>query len=49
VDGVILVIDSQKEVYDRNLASWNELISYFRGSTEDEKVLLNIKLSVFLE
>ncbi|KKN39104.1 hypothetical protein LCGC14_0746660 [marine sediment metagenome] len=34
VDGVILVLDSQREVYDRNLASWNELISYFRESIE---------------
>lgn len=34
VDGVILVLDSHKEVYERNLASWNELISYFRESVE---------------
>lgn len=34
VDGVILVLDSQREVYDRNLASWNELISYFRENIE---------------
>jgi hypothetical protein len=29
VDGVIFVLDSQKEVYERNLISWKELISYF--------------------
>ena len=34
VDGVILVLDSHREVYERNLASWNELISYFRESIE---------------
>lgn len=34
VDGVILVLDSHRKVYERNLASWNELISYFRESVE---------------
>ena len=40
VDGVILVLDSQREVYDRNLASWNELISYFRESIEDIPIII---------
>jgi len=40
VDGVILVLDSHKEVYDRNLASWNELISYFRDSIEDIPIII---------
>ncbi len=35
VDGIIFVIDSQKKVYERNLVSWNELISYFRDSLEN--------------
>ncbi len=35
VDGIIFVIDSQKKVYERNLISWNELISYFGDSLED--------------
>jgi small GTP-binding protein len=34
VDGVIFVIDSQKEVYDRNIISWQELISYFKESLD---------------
>ncbi len=34
VDGIIFVLDSQKEVYDRNLASWKELLSYFSESIE---------------
>ena len=35
VDGIIFVLDSQKEVYERNLMSWNELISYFDECIED--------------
>ena len=34
VDGVIFVIDSNEEVYDRNLISWSELISYFEESID---------------
>ncbi|MFW9771936.1 MAG: ATP/GTP-binding protein [Candidatus Heimdallarchaeota archaeon] len=29
VDGIIFVADSQRDVYDRNLISWNELATYF--------------------
>jgi GTPase SAR1 family protein len=32
VDGIIFVADSQEEVYERNLISWKELISYFGKS-----------------
>ncbi|MFX1569015.1 MAG: ATP/GTP-binding protein [Promethearchaeota archaeon] len=35
VDGVIFVIDSQQDAYERNLISWNEIISYFGESIED--------------
>jgi len=35
VDGVIFVVDSQKEVIERNLLSWKELISYFRECIDD--------------
>lgn len=34
VDGVIFVIDSHEDVYDRNLISWNELIAYFKESID---------------
>ncbi|MHA2197604.1 MAG: GTP-binding protein [Promethearchaeota archaeon] len=40
VDGVIFVLDSQEKDYERNLISWNELISYFSGSMEDTPVIL---------
>lgn len=40
VDGVIFVIDSHQDVYDRNLISWNELISYFRESIEDLPIII---------
>lgn len=39
VDGIIFVIDSQQDVYDRNLISWNELISYFNESIEDLPII----------
>ncbi|KKN07749.1 hypothetical protein LCGC14_1063740 [marine sediment metagenome] len=39
VDGIIFVIDSQHDVYDRNLISWNELISYFNESIEDLPII----------
>ena len=29
IDGLIFVADSQKSVYERNIASWNELNSYY--------------------
>ncbi len=40
VDGVIFVLDSQKEVYDRNLLSWSELISYFSECFEDIPIII---------
>lgn len=39
-DGIIFVIDSHKEVYDRNLISWKELFSYFIDSIEDIPILI---------
>ncbi|MHA1468894.1 MAG: GTP-binding protein, partial [Promethearchaeota archaeon] len=29
IDGLIFVADSQKSVYERNIASWNELNTYY--------------------
>jgi small GTP-binding protein len=40
VDGIIFVIDSQKEVYERNLISWKELFSYFTESIEDIPIII---------
>lgn len=40
VDGIIFVIDSQKEVYERNLISWKELFSYFTETIEDIPILI---------
>lgn len=40
VDGVIFVIDSQEEVYERNLISWNELISYFNETIDDLPIII---------
>ncbi len=40
VDGVIFVIDSDEEVYDRNLISWNELISYFQESIDNLPIMI---------
>lgn len=40
VDGVIFVIDSQQDVYDRNLISWNELNSYFKDSMKELPIIL---------
>jgi small GTP-binding protein len=40
VDGVIFVIDSQEEVYDRNLVSWQELMSYFNDSIDDLPIII---------
>jgi len=40
VDGVIFVIDSQEDVYDRNLISWNELIGYFKESIDNLPIII---------
>ena len=40
VDGIIFVLDSHKEVYHRNLASWKELYKYFQESIEDIPIIL---------
>ncbi|MFX1500028.1 MAG: ATP/GTP-binding protein [Promethearchaeota archaeon] len=40
VDGVIFVIDSDEEVYERNLISWNELISYFKESINSLPIII---------
>jgi GTPase SAR1 family protein len=40
VDGVIFVIDSQEEIYERNLVSWNELISYIKGAIDDLPIII---------
>lgn len=40
VDGIIFVADSQQEVYERNLASWQELISYFRESLKEIPIII---------
>jgi signal recognition particle receptor subunit beta len=40
VDGIIFVLDSQKEVYERNLISWRELVSYFGEALKYLPVLL---------
>lgn len=40
VDGIIFVLDSQREVYERNLISWRELISYFGDSLDDLPILV---------
>jgi len=40
VDGIIFVLDSQMEVYDRNLMSWKELISYFGETIKDVPIVI---------
>ena len=40
VDGIIFVLDSQKGVYERNLTSWKELLSYFNQSFEDVPIII---------
>ncbi len=40
VDGIIFVIDSQKEVYERNLASWKERLSYFRETLKNIPIII---------
>jgi hypothetical protein len=34
------VLDSQEEVYERNLISWNELISYFKDCIDDIPLII---------
>jgi len=40
VDGVIFVIDSHQDVYERNLISWNELLSYFNKALDDLPIII---------
>lgn len=40
VDGIIFVLDSQKKVFDRNLISWKELVSYFEDSLERLPIII---------
>ena len=40
VDGIIFVLDSQKEVYERNITSWKELHSYFSECFEDVPIII---------
>lgn len=40
VDGVIFVIDSHIDVFDRNLVSWQELITYFKDDIDDLPILI---------
>lgn len=40
VDGVIFVLDSHKDVYERNLISWNELIAYFKESIDNLPIII---------
>ncbi|MHA2280696.1 MAG: GTP-binding protein [Promethearchaeota archaeon] len=39
-DGIIFVLDSQKEVYERNITSWKELLSYFSECIEDIPIII---------
>ncbi|MHA2036004.1 MAG: ADP-ribosylation factor-like protein [Promethearchaeota archaeon] len=40
VDGLIFVLDSQKEAYERNLISWKELLSYFSECIEEIPIII---------
>ncbi|MFW9902089.1 MAG: ATP/GTP-binding protein [Candidatus Thorarchaeota archaeon] len=40
VDGVIFVIDSQEDVYERNVISWQELISYFNETISKLPIII---------
>ncbi|MFX0081080.1 MAG: ATP/GTP-binding protein [Candidatus Hodarchaeota archaeon] len=40
VDGIIFVLDSQRDVYERNMISWRELISYFGDSLDELPILV---------
>jgi small GTP-binding protein len=40
VDGIIMVLDSQEVVYERNLASWQELISYFHETIKELPIII---------
>ncbi|MHA2390821.1 MAG: GTP-binding protein [Promethearchaeota archaeon] len=40
VDGIIFVIDSEREAFDRNLISWKELLSYFNNWIEEVPLII---------
>jgi signal recognition particle receptor subunit beta len=40
VDGIIFVIDSEREAFDRNLISWKELLSYFNEWIEEIPLII---------
>jgi signal recognition particle receptor subunit beta len=40
VDGIIFLLDSHKDVFERNLLSWKELLSYFNKSIEEIPILI---------
>ncbi|MFX0021019.1 MAG: ATP/GTP-binding protein [Candidatus Hermodarchaeota archaeon] len=40
VDGVIFVLDSNIDVFERDLASWQELISYFNNNIDDLPIII---------
>ena len=40
VDGLIFVIDHQKEFYEQNLISWQKLISIFKDSVESLPIII---------
>lgn len=40
VDGIIFVVDSQQDVYERNLISWSELNSYFKDSLRELPIII---------
>ena len=42
VDGIILVIDSQKIAWERNLISWNELKTYFNDKIENLPLVIAV-------
>ena len=39
-DGIIFVLDSQKEVYERNMTSWKELLSYYSEYVEEIPIII---------
>jgi len=49
VDGIIFVLDSQKEVYERNLTSWKELLSYSSDCIEDIPITIAFNKQDLLE
>ena len=40
VDGIIFVVDSQKDVWKRNIDSWKELISFFGDQFESVPIVV---------